>query len=79
MKAAFGVQPLAQPLEHGESHKGEPEPKESRQEKGMGAYQSDKLAHPRLPAVSPPGGCSHPSAVGSKAMGPSACLLYTCM
>lgn len=37
------------------------------QEKGMRAHQSDKLAHPRLPAAGPLGGCSRPSAVGSKA------------
>lgn len=33
----------------------------------MGAHQSDKPAHPRPPGASPPGGCSRPSAVESKA------------
>lgn len=38
-------------------------------ENGMGAHQSDKPAHPRPPGASPPGGCSRPSAVESKAHG----------
>ena len=44
--------------------------------KGVGAHQSDKLAHPRPPGANPPRGCSRPSAVESKAHGSSAHLLY---
>lgn len=45
----------------------EPNSEEQWVREGDGAHQSDKLEHPKPPAASPRGGCSHPSAVGSKA------------